>query len=279
MRALFISRNLLGDGLYISPALNQWYKEHLGAEVTILTHDDFIKSIYSRMGVPLNVVTEANESDFDFVHTFNVEKAFLLSDQKQCHVAESYAELLGVKLQPRGGHKYGHLKPIFIPTGEEVEDELKGNVLVSMFSASCASREGKPPNKMLPWHKWEPILRYLRKEFDGVPIRFLGSPTDRAPLSISEDEYLTGVPMNKLALIMRHARLLFTLDNGMSHLAASQETPTFLLYPRVLGLHYIAPVGNPNVRIIHMDPNIVHPMEIIKGLKMVVPQIVERTQV
>ena len=188
-RALFISRNLIGDGLQISPALRAWHSANPEWEITVETNNDHVTCIYTRMGVPVNIVTDAEQERYDFVHTFDPSQAFTVSETRRQHIAESYADLLGVKLAPEKGR--AHLRPVFIPTPEELTEEEKGLVLVSMFSMSCTSRDktrSLPPNKMLPWHKWHPIISYLRSEFGERSLRFLGAPTDRAPeLEISED--------------------------------------------------------------------------------------------
>src|SRR6266567_4137568 len=128
MRALFISRNLIGDTLYTGPALRSWIKQHPEMnEIIIQTLPDHIAPLYQGM------------------------------------VRESYPE---------------------------------------------------------------------------VPIRFLGAPSDMDTVNseslyahniIRSGECMFGIPLNRLALIMQKARLLVTIDNGMSHLGASQETPTFLM--------------------------------------------------
>jgi ADP-heptose:LPS heptosyltransferase len=296
MKALFTSRNLLGDGLYVSAALRQWHREHHQAQITLETLPGYVKPIYSGMGVSgIDVTsdeylsrTELEKKDaggdydlpfreeFDLDHTFDVSKAFLLSHEKQQHVAESYADLLGVELERK--EDYSHVGPFYNPGPQEVEDELKGLILVSMFSMSCSSHQGMAPNKMLPWHKWQIILAYLRTL--GLPIRFVGAPIDRAPnlLRLSEDEYLTGIPIPKLAAVMRHARLVVTLDNGMSHLAASQRTPTFLFYSYVLGTHFILPKGNPNLAYVHENPMTMDAKLVVRHMKTAVPLLLRRSE-
>lgn len=272
MRCLFKSHNLIGDALYVGPALRQWIKDK-GVDYTdtiyMQTLPDHIKPLYQGMirdlqqqlGFTFVTVSERPEGEFKFEHVFDVSAAFGISDKKQCHVADSYAELLGVKLE--GDNE--RLKPIYIPEPTQCDDrDLKDCILISAFSASCTSRDKNrpnlPPNKMLPWEKWKPMLALLRKEFPDNKIRFLGAPTDFIPNGYAQDivqagEYMTGIPLNRLALIMKYAKLLVTIDNGMSHLGASQDTPTYLMYPRCLGPHYILPIGNPNLLTwVHIDP-------------------------
>lgn len=267
-KSLFVSRNLIGDGLYIGPSLVRWHELNPEFEIDLLTLDDHVKCIYDHFGIPVNVVTSVPpEFQYDFQHTFNVNEAFDYSDRRfretgkpeGCHLAEAYAALLGVDLVIDPAHPKAHIGPIFIPTEEEIVEEMEDLVLISMFSASCTSRDktrpGLPPNKMLPWPKWELIIRYLRDHFGDENLRFLGAPTDRAPeLSVSEDQYLTGVPLNRLALYMKHSKCVITLDNGMAHLSASQKVREFVFYPVCLGTHYIMPIGNPRCMVLQMDP-------------------------
>lgn len=256
MRALFRSINLIGDGLYVSRALLTWHHLHPEFEIDLFTLQDHITCIYSRMGVPLNVITseESLAPHYDFEFTFDAGKAFLLCRDKEMHIAEGYAQLLGIQLQRLP--KQGHLRPIFIPVLETLHEDEKNLILVSMFSASCESRIGLPPNKMLPWPKWIPILEMLQKRFPHNAIRFLGGPQDRAPetVGILEEEYMTGIPLNRLAQIMAVAKLVFTIDNGMGHLASSQRAREIVLYPSCLGLYYIVPYGNPNLGVIQVNP-------------------------
>src|ERR1700756_1002372 len=277
MRVLFKSVNLIGDSLYIGPALRKWLQKTAVREdeIYMWTLNDHIAPLYPGMirdmEYKLKVVFDRPEGNFDFEHVFNVNDAFALSDKKKQHVAESYAELLGVELDryipnAPGIASKATLKPIFIPEQETLSPEMarlgtERPILISMFSASCESRDkdhpGLPPNKMIPWEKWIPMIELLRKEYPDVPIRFLGAPTDMVPDEYVVDtakyafaivrpgEYMLGIPLNQLAIIMQYARLVVTIDNGMSHLAASQEAPTCLFYPRCLGPWYILPIGNP----------------------------------
>lgn len=286
MKALFKSQNLIGDGLYIGPALRKWIQQQTTPlDVWIQTLPDHVAPLYEGMVRDLwNPKTTVNtfgtcfdrpDIQFDFEHTFDVSAAFKVSDQKKQHLAKSYADLLGVELEATNEA----LKPIYIPDDNKWMEgphaplgSLKGCILLSMFSASCQSRDknvkGLPPNKMLPFEKWKPLIRLLRKEYPMNPIRTLGAPTDAFPVEFQvfleehKVERMHGIPLNRLALIMQHTKLLVTIDNGMSHLAASQETPTFLMYPRCLAPHFILPIGNPNLQWVHVEPSLVNPAQL-----------------
>lgn len=276
MRALFKSINLLGDGLWTSRPLVAWHRCHLDYEIDVLTLPDYIAPIYRQFGVMVNVITDESllRKPYNLEYNFDCSKAYAMcsaSPGQSMHISEAYGEMLGVDIKRPDD---GHLVPAYYPIMEELESWEKDLVLISMFSASCTSRDpntpGLPPNKMLPWHKWEPILRYVRNHFQGKTVKFLGAPTDRAPrLDISEDEYMTGVPLNRLANIMAESRFIITLDNGMSHLAASQYAKMFLLYPEVLKWNYIAPRGNKNMCGAIINPVNTPEASIVKVLKEV----------
>lgn len=312
MRALFRSANLIGDALYISPALRAWIKLYTKNkpstqedEIYLQTLPDHVAPLYAGMVRDLLTYTEMYdnappaqksifkfktiferpEGAFDFEHVFNVSVAFSVSDKKKQHLAYSYADLLGVDI----GITSSSCKPIYIPeyTLANWYDDvpgmnynsmfaLKGCILISMFSASCESRDknrkGLPPNKMLPFAKWLPMLKVIRERYPDVPVRFLGAPDDIIPNGYALDmvrpgEYMLGIPLNRLALIMQHARFVVTIDNGISHLAASQETPTFLMYPQCLSPTYILPIGNPNLAWMHMNPVTVNTRELVFKLE------------
>ena len=81
---------------------------------------------------------------------------------------------------------------------------------------------------------------------------------------------MRGIPLNQLVLIMQKAKLLVTIDNGMAHLGASQEVPTFEMYPVALAPYYILPIGNPNLVWVHMNPVTIDPAYLLNGLQYAV---------
>lgn len=287
----FESYNLIGDGLYISPAVNQWKKDHPEDHITIKTFppSHYVSPLYRGMPGVDAVYSEGDylpDIHFDFEHKFEVSQAAALCDQKKIHVAEAYAELLGVRLEPQPDNQ--HLKPLYNPPALEVSEDERDLILVSMFSMSCSSQEkgadgkllGKAPNKMLPYWKWMPILEFLNRRFDEKKIKFLGAKEHRADdrLKISEDQYLTGVPLPKLARIMQYAKLLVSIDNGMGHLAASQDLCTFLLYPMILGTHFILPKGNRYLTYVHMNPVTVEPAQVVAAMRIAIPGVLSRKE-
>ena len=245
MRALFESRNLIGDALYIQPALKRWVAEHPGWDIDLLTLNDHITCLYKGMGVPVNIIFERMpDVHYDFEHRFDVSAAFALGDKEKLHIAQAYIKLLGQAV-PEQPPRVEYTPP----DGQREEDKI----LLSIFSNSCASREGKPPNKMLSWAIWLSVLALVRQMGE---VLVLGGPKDRdtAPLPILDQEYYTDRPLPEVARTLRAARLLITIDNGIGHLAATQGTPTILFYPKCLGKHWIIPSGNQRLIVYHVDP-------------------------
>jgi glycosyl transferase family 9 (putative heptosyltransferase) len=242
-RALFTSKNLIGDSLYVQPALEAWSKEHEGWDIDFLTLNDHIAPLYMGMGIPnLKLIFERGEVVYDFEFEFQVNQAFSLGDKEHIHISTAYGKMLGYEISPNQRVK-------FIPSGED--DHEKGLILLSMYSNSCASRKKQLPNKMISWAHWWHIVTVLR-QLGRVGV--LGGPGERVGLQFSEDEYYTGFPLEKVARMLRDAKLLVTIDNGMGHLAASQGTPTILFYPQCLSQSWIVPAGNQKLFVLQMDP-------------------------
>jgi ADP-heptose:LPS heptosyltransferase len=253
--ALFVSRNLIGDALNIAPALRAWWAAHQSEyQIDLLTNPDPIAQLYTSMGVPLNVIfteEEAGGRVYEFRFNFDVSKAFQIGIHQRIHIAEAYARMLGTEIDG--------VKPTCIPpSADSTVNEIEiGCILLSPFSVSCSSRQGKPPNKMLPFEKWGPVIRYL-KTFNRK-LYVLGSARDCvvAEFALPEEAFLLGkYSLPEVAKIMRdRASLIVSVDNGMAHLAASQELPTVLFYPACLPQHWIVPRGNPHCEPIQLDPS------------------------
>lgn len=263
-RALIISTNLIGDTLCAGIAIREFFrvKKDEFEEIDLITNEDHITKIYEGLGVEwTNIFTGVIDTDkMSTEPTISYQKIYKLGagdagkycDDKQCHIVEGFCNILGIEpprvetVQVAQG-TFKAWKPEYNPwrTLDSLsleEDIPSGLVLFSPFSASCSSRSGLPANKMIPSEKWLPIINFLRTL---GPIRMLGAPDDRPDASwqLSEEEIMTGVPLDWLAAVMKKSKLVITIDNGMGHLAASQDAKHILLYPMCLGLHFILPWG------------------------------------
>lgn len=265
-RALIKSVNLIGDGLWVGPVAKKWYDEvgRTFGEIKLFTIKNHAVEIYKGMGVPWEIVFEES-GDHDYTFDFDVSRAFQISDKKRCHLMNSYAEMMGVDLSGVP------VRPNYRPPKMEISDDLKNRVLISMWSLSCASQENppRPPNKMLKWEHWPYLLEVIREEYPGSKIGVIGGPKDGAPkeLGLAEDEHLLGLPIPETAHAMRYAKCVITPDNGMAHLATSQQANQFYMAAWCLALHYIVGWGNPNLRTFHLDPVNVNPVTLASALR------------
>ena len=280
-RALIISRNLIGDALVAGIALREWFrtKRKEFDEFDLVTNNDHVTRLYHGLGESYrgwviewsNIFRHENECVvhgfvYDEIYNLGAGDAGAWATENKAHIAEGFANQLGVTLDaPVVNTPYGSFKafkPKYNPEatfdGGDFEAKYRGydwnnKILFSPYSASCSSRKGERPNKMLPWSHWNVLLNYLRGFGE---IRMLGAPDDYAPpeLMLDLDEVLTGVPLDELALIMRRCKLVITIDNGMGHLADSQDAKHVLFYPMCLGLNFIASWGAENTRLIQLDP-------------------------
>jgi hypothetical protein len=268
MKACFKSFNSLGDALYTTPVLCEFHRQHPYDDITIWTELNWVTPVYSHMGFPVKVVHEIIGECYGYTD-LSASKAAEKCDieGKVGHIAEVMARTVGIKIDSP--------KPIFIAEPEPfpLPSELKDCILVSPFSYSCITQHGLA-RKMLRWVAWDLIIRYLRSWH--LPIRVLGAPEDRCPLAVSEDEYMTGVPLNRLANIMRQARLLVTVDNGVGHLAASQGCPEFLFYPKALRLDFLLPKFHKDLFFLHVDPERLDMVEVMCALRRNIPNLIRR---
>jgi len=266
MKALFTSRNLIGDALNIYPALKSWWNEHQDWEMDMLTLPDHVRGIYESMGMPIRTITEDHQKaeHYDFEFVFNTNLAFQIGDIHKTHIAVAFARMLGVaRIADEDFRLYYEPK-----SQVQLEDYEKGLVVISPFSRSCSSQSGGPPNKMLRWETWKPLLRFLRTL---GPIACVGAQGDRAmDLELLEDEYFTGLPLERVAQILKHAKLVVTIDNGIGHLAASQMSRMILFYPACLGTHWILPIGNKNLlKPVHLDPVTINAIDLTLAVKSI----------
>jgi hypothetical protein len=278
-RALYISNNLIGDALNISPAWRAWWalRQGDGYQVNLVTNPNQVAPLYSAMGVPVNVITDRSPDElvprqgYDFVFNFDVSKAFELGIRDRLHITQAYAKMLGVEISS--------LKPSCLLddapySGDDIE---QGCILMSPFSVSCSSRSGKPPNKMLPVAAWVSIVDYLKQFARAIYVLGSSQDVEIPNLSLPRDSFLLGNhSLLEIARIMRdRAAMIVTIDNGMSHLAASQELPTLLFYPACLPLDWITPKGNPNCIPLQLDPTSFDLAHMLQTTKSVAPRLLE----
>lgn len=283
-KVLVRSVNLIGDALYTSCAMRDYLAAYPDTHFTVLTLQDHVTPMYSQFGLPITVVTDMHdniewleESRFDAIFDLGagvhgaLADSVLKTEKKYLHIAQCYGRTMGVDVKD--------FRPTYRPVGELADETLRGAIFISPFSMSCTSqdphRPGLPPNKMLPWSTWGLILRLLRTF--NLPIRCLGAKDSRAPmLTLSEEEYYTGVPMNDVALALQHCKMLVCVDNGMGHIGATLSRPVVVFYPKVLPVSFMGQVYNSRSVIIPMDPAATPPLNLFLSAKDGIDQCLER---
>jgi hypothetical protein len=280
--AMFVNANGVGDTLYLSVAWNAWFRRY-GEQfdtVYLNTLNNHVTVLYHGMGVPCRMffglratedLTHWDASipvDTRFVHWFDPSAAFRLCQEHNIHLAEGFAKLLGVDIAKK--EDKSHLRPVYQTTKES---ELQGAILVAMFSSRCKSRFPDAEHyRMMPFSEWKVVLHFLRKAVPGT-YRFVGAAEDRAKtLAIADEEWLTGVPLDQLAAVMKRAKLFIGVDGGMTALATSQNTPTFVVYPDCYKLSYTLPVCNPKMGYIQAALNTVRG-EVVAALDRALPSL------
>lgn len=283
-RLLVVSKNLLGDGLWVGPPLRLWYESHQDWEIDVLTNDDPIQVIYGRMGLSVRVIVSEAElrRPYDQEVVMDPSRAHAIRQKNKGHIVQCYGEMLGVRVPELAKASESYRPTFYVGVGGGREmtdsrvDELPdGVVFLAPFSRSCASQKGEPPNKMLPWVLWQGIIRWLQSR--GYEYRILGALNDRTPLPVLEREYASGWPLETVGWAMqKKCRAIIGVDNGIMHVAAAQCLPEVLFYPAVLAKGWIAPLGNPHLALLHLDPARVDVGQLWETLRRVLPSFLER---
>lgn len=185
---------------------------------------------------------------------------------KQLHISEGYSRMLGVTLNT------------IVPTTawQRVDDteRLDPFILISPFSRSCSVHTTGKANKTLEDWKWEHIIHSLRAH--NLPIKVLAGPKDYLKqCSISVDDYITCRDLYHLELVLKSAKLLVTLDNGIGHIAAALEIPMIYLWPTVSSIDFIYPKWHSKSKALIMTPTEAAPIAMFVGFRKFVRELLE----
>src|ERR1035438_10321021 len=135
-KALVVSRNLVSDSLYIQPAVKKWQSEHPDWQLDLLTHKNYIAVLYYGMDINWHQVffedsEQTDASQYDSKFLLGAGDAGKLANEKRCHIAEAYADMMGVQLDepiietPFG--KFRAIKPYFEAWGALSHDIMTGH--------------------------------------------------------------------------------------------------------------------------------------------------------
>lgn len=269
---LIQATNLLGDTFYLLKPLKLYLQTHPEVKAIIAdpglayemiyncfgAETDFKKQIYSQEHIAV-----ANYPGAEVIHLgagMAADLSYKLHRDKggdQLHISEAYARLLGItNLDIRPNMDWTRV----------AEPPPRTFFAISPFSRSCSRHSGETPNKTLDDHKWEYIIRYLRRQ--GVPVKVMAGPNDRlSNNSVPVNDYFTAKNLYELEYFLRSCALLITLDNGLGHLASALHTPMISLWPKVSNLQFIGPRFSRLTNFVQMEPNSVTPSQLLAGIR------------
>jgi hypothetical protein len=272
MKLILNCTNLLGDSLYLLRPIQAYLEQYPNTveaiiansglawdmfngcfekEIEVYDNLDVAKGIY-----PEAVVLEINAGmagDIAFKHSQKTKGPPL-------HISEAYGQLLGCDL-------HNNLKPL--TDWAVIKEALPRTfIAISPFSKSCSRHTGEIPNKTLDDHKWEYIIRYLRRQ--NIPVKVIAGPGDRLKVnSVPMNDYFTADNLYELEHFLKQCALLVTVDNGLGHLASILNTPMIYLWPGVSSLDFIYPrFGNTTCCVQIGDPNQAAPAAMLTGIRM-----------
>lgn len=253
MTVLFKSYNLIGDGLVATPAIEGYYRqltnEKKDPQITVATHAHCAK-LYQRMGFPVEILSvgedEIDERKYDFVFRFHVGKAWNLGTLQNIPCSLAYAVMLGVQVKTT--------LPIYQTPPENLANAKAGLVLFQPYSRSCSSHSGEPPNKRLKDSSWVELYNLIKRDFPEQEVVVVGSKDDQDITGIPPESHKRDLDFDDLAAMQAKAKLVVTLDNGISHLASSQQARMLEFYPACLPDRWMSKLENPLYRMIHAVP-------------------------
>jgi ADP-heptose:LPS heptosyltransferase len=86
------------------------------------------------------------------------------------------------------------------------------------------------------------------------------------------DIWLRGYPLDYVANVLKHAKLVISVESGLAKLAIAQDVKTAILFPNILPLNVFAPVWSKNLKIAIVDVTTMEPPGLLLGLKQIIEQ-------
>jgi hypothetical protein len=270
MKVILNCTNLLGDSLYLLKPVQVFLQQVNKEEMCCIVTDkglawEMFAGVFSKDFIVIDDVNLAKAQFPDAVvldlnagrsgeYTFGEAS----KGRPQLHISEGYAHFLGVDL-------HHELKP---PTDWAVIKETLPRTFcaISPFSRSCSRHSGEVPNKTLDDHKWEYLIRYLRRQ--GMPVKVIAGPNDKLTNnSVPVNDYFTAKNLYDLEYFLKSCALLISVDNGLGHIASLLDTPMISLWPKVSCIDFIYPRFSEKTACVLMEPNTATPSQLLAGIR------------
>lgn len=261
-KTLFASVNLIGDTITQTPAIRLYRMLHPDEEIHWLIQDDPMRPLFADMancGVCDRVFFESNSEriramDYTGYHKrflMDVQRAFLIGSEKGIHIARSYGQMIGVDIG-----EYDILPTV--PVNTEVFEEIgvpPRCLVISPRSTSNAPTHGFAGNKNLPWKAWPEIVDLFVKagriENHVVLIRDT-DPEPEVPMCVLRMNL--DVAAAYIAKACAEGGAYCGVDNGITHIAAGLQVPTFCVYPTCLSDDWVGYSGFQHYRMVKTPP-------------------------
>jgi hypothetical protein len=232
--------NLLGDAIYSSFVIQQIIQAHPDDLFEIvLSEPTWCAAIYSYIPGVRNVRPkrpgEVCSKRIDLSRAFAKDVSQYGGEKPFWHVIS----------EDLGYNSEAMTKPPIALSSIPVTSVV-GRVVLSPFSASCASRQGQPANKMLSAAHWQCVFDLVLDMWHngqvGEPL-FIGAPGEHVLRDVPPAFEMLGEPLPHVMAVLQQAQCIIGVDTGTIRLANMLGTPAFFTTPLGLGKMFLPDWG------------------------------------
>jgi hypothetical protein len=232
--------NLLGDSIYASFFIRRYIETHPEEQIEILLPVatwcmDIYKGILGVCNVRVKADGERPDICVDLSRAFGLCVGTYGGIKPFWH---GISETLGLNTEDM-------LVPPITVTGH-CPYSLRQRVLLSPYSASCGSRSGGTPNKMLPMAHWQLVFDLVHDMWVagwvGKPL-FIGGPGEQILPDVLPEYELLGAALPTVVGVVKTAQCIIGVDTGTVRLANMLKTTAFYTTPLGLGKMFMPEWG------------------------------------
>ena len=300
MNFIIVAPGLIGDSIISTPAITAFYKhlQYRGGDTLELHVIEEIFDVYENFEYADKVISIRSGKDWDDIQE-NTRGQWIKISNTDVHLvldaSIAFNECANISNAYMFGHEmHGYAKqigvnitdPHFVISKVSNDDhKIYLDELISMsggkkiaicapYSRCCASREGKPPTKMIPFSIWRDIRMFL--EAKNYYVLFVSAPSESESKEIGGN-WRVGENLLKVGSWLHYADFCITLDNGISHLSSAVDANILhfnaAVPPQMVSLYNTNGIYYAMDKYFVGGPNSFNSKEIIKVLKDVFLQI------
>jgi hypothetical protein len=226
---VFRCQQLLGDAIYATCVIGRYMRDNPETHVVIETLDEYPKEVYTWIpGSP--EITFATDTPCDVRYEIDPTQAMHHAVQHKQGIWLSMGAIVGLPADD--------VPQLNIPQ-VEIPEAWKGAYVISPFSRSCTSHQGLAANKTFPTRTWSSLLHFLRRR--GKLLIISAAQERLNGFSLDESDRVAGFSLATVASVMRHAKCVIALDNGLARIATLVHANVLVLMPDFLPLEVFAP--------------------------------------